>query len=174
MLHPEPTTPAALALSPAAPPPGAGALTTTCELLRAWLRGAGMRPVHLALACCAVEMAAVNGPQAPWSEAPLATHPAASDLLIVAGTVSEKLAPWLRQLWDEMPRPKWALAVGSCAACGGPFPTYAVAQGVDRIIPVDVYVPGCPPSPEALLAGFQLLEKRIARWRGASGLRGRP
>jgi NADH-quinone oxidoreductase subunit B len=172
MSHPEPTNPAALARWPAEPPAGAGALTTTSERLRAWLRGAGMQPVHLALACCAVEMTAVHGPHAPWGEPPPAVLPAASDLLIVAGTVSEKLAPWLRQLWDEMPRPKWSMAVGSCAACGGPFPTYAVAQGVDRIIPIDVYVPGCPPSPEALLAGFQQLEKRIDRWRGSRGLRG--
>ncbi len=143
--------------------PGAAALTTTRDRLRAWLRGAGMQPIHLALACCAVEMTAVDGPHLPWGEPPPVTAAAASDLLIVAGTVSEKLAPWLRQLWDDLPRPKWAMALGSCAACGGPFATYAVTQGVDRIIPVDVYVPGCPPSAEALLAGFEQLEKRIAR-----------
>jgi NADH-quinone oxidoreductase subunit B len=107
----------------------------------------------------------------PAAAPPPATAPAASDVLIVAGTVSEKLAPLLRRLWDQMPHPKWAIAMGACAACGGPFPTYAVTQGIDRVIPVDVYVPGCPPPPEALLLALLHLEQKIARQRRLGELR---
>ncbi len=128
-----------------------------------------MRPVRLGLACCAVEMtAAVGLGDADGSAAaapPPVTAPAASDVLIVAGTVSEKLVPWLRDLWEQMPAPKWAVAVGACASCGGPFATYAVTQGIDRVLPVSVYVPGCPPAPEALLLGLMHLAKKIERER---------
>jgi len=151
----------------------AGALTTTFEDIFAWARSSAFRPVRLGLACCAIEMTAAPGPShAPgWpggadgpSAAPLPfLPPAVSNVLIVAGTVSEKLAPELRRLWDQMPAPKWAIALGACASCGGPFPTYAVTQGIDRVIPIDVYVPGCPPAPEALRQGLLALEQKIAR-----------
>jgi NADH-quinone oxidoreductase subunit B len=158
---------------------GAAALTTTHDRIFEWARSSSLRPIRLGLACCAVEMTAVLDPRYDnarlgrlglpgllgrlGASPPPQTAPAASDVLIVAGTVSEKLAPWLRQLWEQMPRPKWAIAVGACAACGGPFPTYAVVQGIDRVIPVDVYVPGCPPPPEALLLGLLQLENKIKR-----------
>jgi NADH-quinone oxidoreductase subunit B len=151
----------------------AGALTTTHDRIFDWARGAALRPIRLGLACCAVEMTATLDPRYDparlgllaglAASPPPQTAPAQSDVLIVAGTVSEKLAPWLRQLWERMPRPKWVLAVGACATCGGPFPTYAVTQGIDRIVPVDVYVPGCPPPPEALLLGLLHLEQKIQR-----------
>jgi NADH-quinone oxidoreductase subunit B len=163
----------------ASPPPelpeddGAGALTTTRDRIFDWARSSALRPIRLGLACCAVEMTAALDPRydvvrlgllgRPGALPPPRTAPAASDVLIVAGTVSEKLAPWLRQLWEQMPAPKWAIAVGACATCGGPFPTYAVTQGIDRVIPVDVYVPGCPPPPEALLLGLLQLENKIKR-----------
>src|SRR5262245_4407536 len=127
---------------------GAGALTTTHDRIFDWARSSALRPIRLGLACCAVELTATldsryDLPRLGFlgrlgASPPPRTAPAASDVLIVAGTVSEKLTPWLRQLWEQMPRPKWAIAVGACAACGGPFPTYAVTQGVDRVIPVDV------------------------------------
>jgi len=148
-----------------------GVLTTTHDRIFDWARSSALRPIRLGLACCAVEMTADLDPRYEVARLglevalPPATAPAASDVLIVAGTVSEKLAPWLRELWKQMPRPRWVIAVGACAACGGPFPTYAVTQGIDRVIPVDVYVPGCPPPPEALLLGLQHLEQKIARLR---------
>ena len=173
---PDPASPAPVGRESA----GGSALTTTADLLFEWARSSAMRPIGLGLACCAVEMTAALDPRYelprrgllptlgghPRAAPPPSAPAAASDVLIVAGTVSEKLAPWLLRLWDEMPRPKWALAVGACAACGGPFPTYAVTQGIDRLIPVDVYVPGCPPPPEALLLGLLHLELKIARLRG--------
>ncbi len=141
-----------------------GALTSTCDRVFAWARGAAVRPTSLGLACCAFDLTVGADPR--FELAPPVTAPAASDVLIVAGTLSEKLAPWLRRLWDEMPQPKWAVAVGACASCGGPFATYAVTQGVDRILPVDIYIPGCPPSLAALLEGLLRLEQKIVRQGG--------
>jgi NADH-quinone oxidoreductase subunit B len=156
-------------------PAGGGALTTTFDRIFDWARSSAVRPIRLGLACCAIESTAALDPryELAWlgqaaAAPPPRVAPAASDVLIVAGTVSEKLAPWLLRLWEQMPAPKWSMAVGACAACGGPFPTYAVTQGIDRIIPVDVYVPGCPPPPEALLLGLLHLQKKIAR-RGGRG-----
>jgi NADH-quinone oxidoreductase subunit B len=146
----------------------ANVLTTTYDRIFDWARRLGVRPLQIGLACCALEITAALDPRhdlARFGAEAFRAAPGRSDLLIVAGTVSEKMAPLIRRLWDEMPDPKWAIALGSCAACGGPYRTYAVTQGVDRVIPIDVYVPGCPPRPEALLAGLHHLEKKIGRLR---------
>ncbi len=172
---PAPSTASAASAAPAAAGAGlAGALTTSRDLIFDWARSSALRPIRLGLACCAVETTAVLDPRFDGvrlglhgAVPPPVTAPAASDVLIVAGTVSEKLAPALRRLWEQMPAPKWVIAMGACAACGGPFPTYAVTQGIDRVIPVDVYVPGCPPPPEALLLALFHLETKIARHRRA-------
>jgi NADH-quinone oxidoreductase subunit B len=142
----------------------ANVLTTTYDKIFNWARRSAIWPMQFGLACCAIEMMAVLDPRHDMSrfgaEVFRAT-PRQSDLMIVAGTVTEKMAPIVRRLWDQMPEPKWALAMGACATCGGPYRTYAVTQGVDRVIPVDVYVPGCPPRPEALMYGILMLQKKV-------------
>jgi NADH-quinone oxidoreductase subunit B len=129
------------------------------------------------LACCAIEMAAtMAGPRFDVMRLgviPLPASPRQADLLCVSGTVTDKLAPAVRRLWEQMPDPKYVISMGSCANSGGPYwDSYSVTKGVDQIVPVDVYVPGCPPRPEALLEGIVLLQERIAnedmadKWRG--------
>jgi NADH-quinone oxidoreductase subunit B len=152
--------------APLTTPAEANVLTTTWDRIFDWFRRLGVRPLQLGLACCALEMMPALDPRhdlARFGGEAFRAAPGRSDLLIVAGTVSEKMAPLIRRLWDEMPDPKWAIALGSCAACGGPYRTYAVTQGVDLVIPIDVYVPGCPPRPEALLAGLLQLEEKMGR-----------
>jgi NADH-quinone oxidoreductase subunit B len=152
-------------------PAEANVLTTTYDRIFDWARRLGVRPLLLGLSCCAVGMTPALDPRhdlARFGGEAFRAAPGRSDLLIIAGTVSEKMAPLIRRLWDEMPDPKWAIALGSCAACGGPYRTYAVTQGVDRVIPIDVYVPGCPAGPEALLAGLLELEKKIGRPEGGA------
>lgn len=134
------------------------------EKLINWARGNSLWPAQFGLACCAIEMmstAASRFDIARFGMEVFRASPRQSDVMIVAGRVSKKMAPVLKNIYDQMLDPKWVIAMGDCAACGGIFNNYAIVQGVDKIVPVDVYIPGCPPRPEALIEGLILLQKKI-------------
>ena len=139
------------------------ALTTVSQAV-SWARQNSMFPLLFGLACCAIEMMAVGGPRydlARFGMEVFRASPRQADLMIVAGRVSQKMAPVLRQLYDQMANPKWVLAMGACAFGGGMFNNYAIVQGVDHIVPVDVYLPGCPPRPEMLLNALITLHHQM-------------
>ena len=141
-----------------------GILLTTVAKMLNLARKNSMWPATFGLACCAIEMMAVGGPRfdiARFGMERFSATPRQADLMIVAGRVSQKMAPVLRQIYDQMPEPKWVIAMGACASCGGVFNNYAIIQGVDKIVPVDIYVPGCPPTPDMLLHGLNLLQEKI-------------
>jgi NADH-quinone oxidoreductase subunit B len=141
-----------------------GVLFTSVEKMVNWARANAIWPLGFGLACCAIEMMAIVGPRfdiSRFGAEVFRASPRQADLMIVAGRVSVKMAPVLRQLYDQMPDPKWVISMGACASCGGVFNNYAIVQGVDKIVPVDVYVPGCPPRPEALIHGIMKLQEKI-------------
>lgn len=141
-------------------------LVTTVDYVFNWARESSLWPLTFGLACCAIEMIAASASRfdiARFGAEVFRPSPRQSDLMIVAGTVTLKMAPVLKRLYDQMPEPKWVIAMGSCASVGGPFNTYAVLQGVDKIVPVDVYISGCPPRPENLFYGLLKLQEKIDR-----------
>ncbi|MCA0155699.1 MULTISPECIES: NuoB/complex I 20 kDa subunit family protein [Tsukamurella] len=142
-----------------------GFLLTTLEGVAGYARKGSLWPATFGLACCAIEMMATTGPRfdiARFGMEAFRASPRQADLMIVAGRVSQKMAPVLRQVYDQMAEPKWVLAMGVCASSGGMFNNYAVVQGVDHVVPVDIYLPGCPPRPEMLLNALLALHEKVA------------
>jgi NADH-quinone oxidoreductase subunit B len=139
-------------------------LTTSVDYVFNWARQSSLWPLTFGLACCAIEMIASSASRfdiARFGAEVFRPSPRQSDLMIVAGTVTLKMAPVLKRIYDQMPDPKWVISMGACSSVGGPFNTYSVLQGVDRIVPVDVYVTGCPPRPENLFYGLMKLQDKI-------------
>jgi len=147
---------------------GDNIITTSLEKVVNWARKSALWPATFGLACCALEMITSVSPRydlARFGAEVFRASPRQADLMIVAGTVTNKMASVVRRIYDQMPEPKWVIAMGACAASGGIFQSYAVLQGVDRIIPVDVYVPGCPPKPEGLIYAIMQIQKKIEKER---------
>lgn len=145
---------------------GDNILTTTLNTMVNWARKSALWPMPFGLACCAIEMMAVVAPRydlARFGAEVFRFSPRQSDLMIVAGTLTYKMAPVARRIYDQMPEPKWVIAMGACAVSGGVFNTYSVVQGLDQVMPVDVYLPGCPPRPEALIHAIMEIQKKIEK-----------
>lgn len=147
-----------------ATPPGF--LTAVLGKAVNWARSQSSWPATFGLACCAIEMmhtGAAHYDLARFGMEVFRASPRQADLMIVAGRVSQKMAPVLRQVYDQMPEPKWVISMGACASSGGMFNNYALVQGVDQVVPVDVYVPGCPPGPQSLMHGILTLHDKISK-----------
>lgn len=143
-------------------------VAATVEKVANWARKNSLWPLLFGTACCAIEMMATYASRydlGRFGAEVYRASPRQSDLLIVAGRVSVKMGPVLKQLYEQMPNPKWVISMGACASCGGVFNNYALIQGIDKIIPVDIYVPGCPPRPEALIESIMILQKGIQEGR---------
>jgi NADH-quinone oxidoreductase subunit B len=143
-----------------------GVFFTTLDFAVNWVRKSSVWPMTFGLACCAIEMMSMGAARfdiARFGAEVFRPSPRQSDLMIVAGRVSQKMGPVLRRLYDQMPEPKWVISMGACATSGGVFNNYALLQGVNQVVPVDIYVPGCPPRPEQLIYAITLLQEKIQR-----------
>ena len=143
-----------------------GIIFTTLDKAVNWARRSSIWPLGFGLACCAIEMmsmAAARFDVARFGAEVFRPSPRQADLMIVAGRLSQKMAPVIRQLYDQMPEPKWVISMGACATSGGVFDNYAIVQGVDKVVPVDVYIPGCPPRPEMLIHAVMMLQDKVSK-----------
>jgi len=142
-------------------------ITTKFDSLVAWARKSSLWPMTFGLACCAIEMMASGAARYDFDRFGVIfrASPRQSDVIIIAGTVTHKMGDAILRVYNQMPEPRWVIAMGNCSTCGGPYANYAVMQGVDEIIPVDVYIPGCPPRPESLMWGVMQLQKKIEQER---------
>jgi NADH-quinone oxidoreductase subunit B len=153
-----------------APESQEGWVATRLDFLVNWARANSLWPMPFGTACCAIEFmatAASDFDLARFGMERMSYSPRQADVLICAGRVPFKLAPIIRRIWQQMPQPKWCISMGACASTGGMFDNYAVVQGIDTIIPVDVYVPGCPPRPEGLIYGIRMLQEKVKNERAA-------
>ena len=154
-----------------AQPLGDNVITTTLDSVVNWARKSSIWPMTFELACCAIEMMATGASHYDLDRFGIIfrASPRQSDCIIIAGTVTKKMLPVIQTVYEQMPEPKWVIAMGACACSGGVFDTYSVVQGIDEALPVDVYIPGCPPRPEALLYGLMKLQEKIGKERNSFG-----